>query len=34
MGFEQEYLRMSLSYLEDRNRENLFKQMRELGVRI
>ena len=34
MGFGQEYLRMPLSYLEDHNRENLFKQMRALGVKI
>lgn len=34
MGFGQEYLRMPLSYLEDNNRENLFKQMRALGVKI
>ena len=34
MGFGQEYLRMPLSCLEDHNRENLFKQMRALGVKI
>ena len=34
MGFGQEYLRMPLSYLEDDNRENLFRQMRALGVKI
>lgn len=34
MGFGQEYLRMPLSYLEDHNRENLLKQMRQLGVKV
>ena len=34
MGFGEEYLRMPLSYLEDHNRENLFKQMRALGVKV
>ena len=34
MGFGEEYLRMPLSYLEDANRENLFQQMRTLGVKI
>ena len=34
MGFGEEYLRMPLSYLEDGNRENLYKQMRNLGVKI
>lgn len=34
MGFGEEYLRMPLSYLEDDNRENLFRQMRALGVKI
>ncbi len=34
MGFGEEYLRMPLSYLEDRNRENLLKQMRLLGVKV
>ena len=34
MGFGEEYLRMPLSYLEDGNRENLYKQMRLLGVQV
>lgn len=34
MGFGEEYLRMPLSYLEDGNRENLYKQMRALGVKV
>ncbi len=34
MGFGEEYLRMPLSYLEDHNRENLFAQMRALGVKV
>lgn len=32
MGFGQEHLRMPLTPLEDANRENLFAQMRKLGV--
>ena len=34
MGFGEEYLRMPLSCLEDHNRENLLKQMRQLGVKV
>ncbi len=34
MGFGEEYLRMPLSYLEDGNRENLYAQMRALGVKL
>ncbi len=34
MGFGEEYLRMPLSYLEEANRENLYKQMRLLGVQV
>ena len=34
MGFGEEYLRMPLSYLEDGNRENLYRQMGNLGVKI
>lgn len=34
MGFGEEYLRMPLSLLEDHNRENLLKQMKQLGVKI
>ena len=32
MGFGQEYLRMPLTPMEDGNRENLYKQMKALGV--
>lgn len=34
MGFGQEYLRMPLTLLEDANRENLYAQMRKLGVLV
>lgn len=34
MGFGQEFLRMPLTPMEDRNRENLFAQMRKLEVQI
>ena len=32
MGFGEEYVRMPLSLLEPKNRENLFNQMKKLGV--
>lgn len=34
MGFGQEYLRMPLTSLEDHNRENLYKEMRKLGINV
>ena len=34
MGFGQEYLRMPLTLLENANRENLYAQMRKLGVLV
>lgn len=34
MGFGQEYLRLPLTSLEDHNRENLYKEMRKLGINV
>ena len=34
MGFGEEFLRMPLTPLEDHNRENLLKQMRNLGLQV
>ena len=34
MGFGQEYLRMPLTSMEDHNRENLYKEMRKLGINV
>lgn len=33
-GFGEEYLRMPLTPMEDVNRENLYKEMRKLGVNV
>lgn len=34
MGFGQEYLRLPLTSIEDANRENLYKEMRKLGINV
>ena len=34
MGFGQEYLRLPLTSMEDHNRENLYKEMRKLGINV
>ena len=34
MGFGQDYLRMPLTSMEDHTRENLYKQMRKLGIEV
>jgi 4-hydroxy-tetrahydrodipicolinate synthase len=34
MGFGQEYLRMPLTPMEDHTRENLYKEMRKLGIEV
>ena len=34
MGFGQEYLRLPLTSMEDQNRENLYKEMRKLGINV
>ena len=34
MGFGQEYLRLPLTPMEDHNRENLYKEMRKLGIKV
>ena len=34
MGFGQDYLRLPLTSMEDHNRENLYKQMRKLGINV
>ena len=34
MGFGQEYLRMPLTPMEDETRENLYKEMRKLGINV
>ncbi len=34
MGFGQDYLRMPLTSMEDHTRENLYKEMRKLGVNV
>ena len=34
MGFGKEYLRMPLTSMEDHNRENLYKEMRKLGINV
>ena len=34
MGFGEEYLRMPLTPMEDVNRENLYKEMRKLGIKV
>jgi 4-hydroxy-tetrahydrodipicolinate synthase len=34
MGFGQEFLRLPLTSMEDHNRENLYKEMRKLGINV
>ena len=34
MGFGQDYLRLPLTSMEDHNRENLYKEMRKLGINV
>ena len=34
MGFGQEFLRLPLTSIEDHNRENLYKEMRKLGINV
>ena len=34
MGFGEEYLRMPLTSMEDHNRENLYQEMRKLGINV
>ena len=34
MGFGQEYLRMPLTPMEDQTKENLYKEMRKLGIEV
>ncbi len=34
MGFCRDYLRMPLTSMEDHTRENLYKEMRKLGINV